>query len=543
MAKLTGAHLAVRSLKLEGIENIFTLVGDHILPLCDAAVDEGLRFIDTRHEAAAVHMADGWTRVTGRPAVCMTTGGPGHANAIGGMGLAFTAESPVVVINGSSELAHRGKLAFQELDQVGMMAPVTKEALLVPEARRIPEFIARAFRTALEGRPGPVYLCIPLDVQEQPVSEEDLPSYQPQEYRPRGRSPGDPQLIEEAVALLRRAERPVVIVDAIARYQLPPEVLLRFIETTRLPLFALESARGMVSEEHPLCFGDGEASVNDAMKLCSRADVVLLLGKRIDYRVAFGRFFSPEAKLLQVDPSPAEIGRNRGVAVGIVGHLGAVVEQLTQAASRTPWGELPWLEELRSARRAQREALASQATDDLPLHAMRVFRELEPLLDEHTWLIFDGGDFVQWGRTYLQVKGPAGSLRIGPLGHLGAGLPFALATKLAFPDDRVVLFIGDGSFGFYPMEFDTAVRHHLPIVAVLGNDSLWGIDRNFQLEYYGRAVATELRWVRYDKIVEALDGYAELVERPEELALAFQRALASAKPSLLNVRVRNARSP
>ena len=211
MAKLTGAHLVMRCLKLEGIKRIFTIVGDTILPLCDAAVDEGIQFIDTRHEAAAMAMADAWCRITGEPAVAMVTGGPGFSNAISGLPNIYTSESPVVFIAGCSELPEQGMFSFQEIDQVGMTTPVTKGSWLVQDRRRIPEMVATAFRTALLGRPGPVHLSIPIDIQEQAVSEEELPQYPSSEYRHQGRNPGDPRLINEAVDLLSRAERPVVI--------------------------------------------------------------------------------------------------------------------------------------------------------------------------------------------------------------------------------------------------------------------------------------------------------------------------------------------
>lgn len=546
MAKLTGAHLVLRCLKLEGVRKIFTIVGDTILPICDAAIDEGLEFVDTRHEAAALHMADGWARVTGQPAVALVTGGPGFANAISALPNIYSNESPVIFIAGSGELAELGMYSFQEIDQLGMAAPVAKGSWLVQDRRRIPDMIATAFRTALSGRPGPVHLTIPIDLQEQELSEEELPQYLPQEYRHTGRTHGDPGLIQRAVELLRRAQRPVVIAANPARYSLAPETLQAFIETTGLPLFTVEQARGLVSDDHPLCLGYADGALNDAAKRFREADVVLLLGKRLDHRYRYGRppFFRASAALIQVDPSPAEIGRNRGVTVGIVGDIGAVVEQLSEEARKHQWKGLSgWIGQLREARRAQRDWLEAQASDDLPLHPMRVFKEAGRFIDNDTMIIIDGGDFVQWGRAYLKARKPGHWMRLGPLAQLGCGLPYALAAKLAHPEARVLLFIGDGSFGFYGMEYDTAVRHNLPITAIMGNDSAWGIDKNFQLAYFGRAVATDLRPVRYDKMVEALGGHGEYVERPEEIGPALERALASGKPSLLNIMVRTMPSP
>lgn len=546
MAKLTGAHLVMRCLKLEGIKRIFTIVGDTILPLCDAAVDEGIQFIDTRHEAAAMAMADAWCRITGEPAVAMVTGGPGFSNAISALPNIYTSESPVVFIAGCSELPEQGMFSFQEIDQVGMATPVTKGSWLVQDRRRIPDMVATAFRTALSGRPGPVHLSIPIDIQEQAVSEEELPQYRPSDYRHQGRNPGDPRLINEAVDLLSRAERPVVIAANTTRYSVTSEALQKLIEATGLPIFTVEQARGLISDDHPLCFGYADAALNHAARHFREADAVLLLGKRLDHRYRYGMppFFNADARLIQVDQAPEELGRNRGVALGILGDLGAVVEQLTNGAAKQSWKDLSsWTEVLTATRQAQIESLEAHATDDAPLHAMRVFKEVQPFIDDDSVLIFDGGDFVQWGRGYLKAKQPGHWLRLGPLAHLGFGLPYALAAKLAHPQSKVFLFIGDGSVGFYTMEYDTAIRHNLPFTAVLGNDSAWSIDKNFQLAYFGRAVATDLRDVRYDKVVEAIGGHGEHVEEAGQLAPAIKRALESNKPALVDVTIRPAQSP
>ena len=548
MGKLTGAHLMVRSLKLEGIQKIFTIVGDTILPLIDAVVEEGLELIDTRHEAAAMHMADAWARVTGEPGVVLVTGGPGFANALSALPNIYTSESPVVFISGASELPEKGMGAFQEVDQVGMASPVTKGAWLVHDRRRIPGLVAEAFRTSLSGRPGPVHLTIPIDLQEQESGEDELPPYQPGEYRNMGRPHGDPNLVREAISILREAERPVVIAANAARYSLSGDALREFVEVTGLPLFTVEQARGLVSDDHPLCFGYADGALNATARRFREADVVLLLGKRFDHRYRYGQppLFSAAARLIQVDPSPAEIGRNRGVAVGLLGDIGAVVEQLTQEARKQAWPAgtcAPWLARLREDREAWIGHLRSFATGELPLHPMAVFKEVEQFTGDDTILVFDGGDYAQWGRSYLKARGTGHWMRLGPLSQLGCGLPYALAAKLARPEARVLLFIGDGGFGFYAMEYDTAVRHNLAVTAVMGNDAAWGIDKNFQLAYYGRAAGTDLRFLRYDQLVEALGGYGEYVERGEEIAPAVERALASNRPSLVNVRVGSVRSP
>ena len=546
MPKLNGGHLFIRCLKQEGIEKVFTIVGDTILPLVDAAADEGIEFIDTRHEGAALHMADGYARITGRPACGIFTGGPGFSNAISALPAIYTSESPVVFVAGCAELPEKGMTAFQEIDQVNMAAPVTKGSWLIHDLKRIPEYVATAFRTATTGRPGPVHLTLPIDLQDAEISEEDLPQFLPQEYRPTGRPQGDPSLIEEAARLLRGARRPVIIAGNPARYSVAPEQLEKLAESTGIPVFTVEQARGLLDDEHPLCFGYADGALNPTARRFREADVALLLGKRLDHRYRYGGVFSADAKLIQADPSPAEIGRNRGVAVGIQGDLGAVVDQITAAMSSSAASnedKSAWVDQLRQDRNAWDEELRSKATGEAPMHPLDVYTGLEKHLDDDSVIIFDGGDYVQWGRAYMKARKPGHFMRLGPLSHLGAGIPYGMAAKLANPDSKVLVFIGDGAFGFYSMEYDTCIRHNLNITTVLGNDATWGIDKTFQVAYFGRAVGTDLRHIRYDRVVEAIGGYTEHVEEPGDVAAAVGRALASGQPSLVDVTVRSGASP
>ena len=544
MANLTGGHLFIRCLKQEGIQKVFTIVGDTILPLVDAAADEGIEFIDTRHEGAAMHMADGYARITGQPAVAMFTGGPGYANAISGLPAIFTSETPVIFVAGAAELPEKGMTTFQEIDQVAMAAPVSKGSWMIHDRRRIPEFVATAFRTAMSGRPGPVHLTLPIDIQEQEISEDELPQYLPQEYRAMGHSQADPSLIDEAASLLSHAQKPVIIVGNPGRYSVSSEQLEKLAETTGIPVFTVEQARGLLDDEHPLCFGYADGSLNSTARRFREADVVLLLGKRLDHRYRFGQIFGADAKLIQADPSPAEIGRNRGVTVGLLGDLGAIVDQITAAAAK---GSKPnvssWVEQLEQDRKAWNDELESKATGESPMHPLDIFSRIQHLIDKDTIIVMDGGDYVQWGRSYLKARMPGRFIRLGPLSHLGAGIPYGMAAKLAHPESKVLVFIGDGAFGFYPMEYDTCIRHNLPITTIMGNDATWGIDKTFQVAYFDRAVATDLRSVRYDKMVEAIGGYAEYVENPNDVAPAVERALGSNLPSLVNVIVRSGASP
>jgi len=542
--KVTGSHLIGRALKLEGVQNIFTLAGDHILPVLDVLADMDFRFIDTRHEQAAVHMADAWGRITRQPGVCMYTT-PGFANALPGLAHALHSESPVISISGSADLAELGRGAMQEIDQIGAATPFTKGAWLVHDARRIPDYIARAVRTAFSGRRGPVHLTIPIDVQDQEVSEAEVTFYQPAEYRADTQIFADPHLIQQAVQLLHQADRPLIIAGGPAGYAASGEVLQRFIEATHLPLFTEDVARGLVPDDHPLCFGFFERGLNLAARLLREADVVVLLGRKQDYTIGYAHppTIAAEARLIQIDPSMAEIGRNRGVAVGIVGDVQAVLEQMAKEAAHLTWKPLPWLKQLQAEREGQGPWLDSLAKAETPMHAMYVHKTLANFLSPEDCLCFDGGDFCHFGRAFHVARRPRRWWYVPTLGMLGSALPTALAAKLAYPDARVVALTGDGAFGFNAMELDTAVRHRLPVVGVLGNDAAWGIDRQIQLGLYGRPVATDLLGSRYDLVAQGLGGHGEYVERPEDLAPALERAFASGKPALVNVAVQRAISP
>lgn len=542
--RLTGSHLIARALQLEGVRNVFTLAGDHVLPVLDVMSDMDFRFIDTRHEQAAVHMADAWGRLTGQPGVAMYTT-PGFANAIPGLANAWHSGSPLLSISGSAELIELGRGAMQEIDQVGMARPTTKGAWLVTDARRIPDMIAHALRVAYSGRRGPVHLTIPVDVQQQQVWEEEVVFYQPQEYRSMGPSPASTEQVRQAIELLHGARRPLVIAGSAAAYSQSGEALQQFIETTHVPLMTEGDARGLVPDDHPYCFGFFDSGLNRAARLLRQADVVVLLGRKQDLIIGYGMppTIGAGARVIQVDPSAAEIGRNRGVAVGIVGDVEAVVRQFTEEAASYTWKDLPWLGQLRAEREAQMEALEALAVPQAPMHAMYVHRVLRQYIGPNDFLVFDGGDFCHFGRAYHPALKPRSWWYLPTLGMLGSALPTAIAIKLAYPDRRVIMLTGDGSFGFNGMEFDTAVRHNLPVVAIMGNDAAWGIDRQIQLGVYGRAVATDLLPTRYDQVVRGLGGYGELVENPEELSSAIERALKLERPALINVQVQRAISP
>jgi acetolactate synthase-1/2/3 large subunit len=493
-----------------------------------------------------VQTAEGWSRVAGVPAVAVIPEGSGHANAVSGLATAWAEASPVIMISGADDSRNLGKGAIQELPQVALCQPITKWSVLVTDTRRIPEHVAAAFRLAMTGFPGPVHLSVPADVLETAVDERDAPVTAPAASRPTHASEPGAAFVDQAVDLLARAERPAMIAGMGAFWSGAGDALRRLVETTRVPLFTVERARGLVSDEHPGCFGDGYTSVNPAAENLHHADVVLLLGEKVDCRLAYGYSFG-HARLIHVSPDPAEIGRNRAVTLGAGCDTGAAIARLLEAAEARRWTErTPWVECLRAARRQHEERMRALAdATDVPPHPVRIAAEVERLLAPDTVLVFDGGDFSGWVRAWLKARRPGGWQLSTVLGHLGTGLPYAIGAALAAPDSRVVLLTGDGSLGFSVMEFETAIRHRLPIVVVVGSDAAWGIEECFQAAWYGpdRLVNTKLTPVRWDRMAQAMGGWGEQVERPEELRPALERAFAAGVPACVNVTTKTLASP
>lgn len=542
--KLTGSHLIARALQLEGIQNVFTIAGDHVLPALDVLSDMDFKLIDTRHEQASVHMADAWGRITGQPGVAMYTT-PGFANAVPGLANALHSESPVLSISGSAELHELGMGAMQEIDQTGMASPTTKGAWTVTDATRIPDMIAHALRVAYSGRRGPVHLTIPVDIQQQIVEEKQVSFYPPPEYRNTHKLPAPENLVSETISLLNSAERPMIIAGSAAAYGDSDKSLIRFIESTKIPILTEGDARGLISDEHPYCFGFFDNGLNPAARLAKESDLILLLGRKQDLIIGYAKppTFSNKTHIIQIDPSAAEIGRNRGVSVGIVGSIDKILDQLADEAAKYTWEKGPWITRLNDIRTRHQDDLEALTGIESPMHAMSVHKALREFLRPDDYLIFDGGDYCHFGRAYIPALEPKKWLYVSTLGMLGTALPTALAAKLAHPEKRVVMLTGDGSFGFNAMEFDTAIRHNLNITAILGNDAAWGIDRQIQINVYGKPVATDLLPTRYDKVVESLGGHGEFVQTPAELPKAIRKALHSGLPSLVNVEVQRAISP
>jgi acetolactate synthase-1/2/3 large subunit len=522
--ELPGGRLVARMLKKEGVETIFTLSGLHIAPIYAGCVDEGVRIVDTRHEQAAAHAADAWARLTRGAGVAVVTAGPGVTDAVTGVANAWAAASPLVLIGGAAPTFNQGRGSLQEMPQVPLFQGITKWADRVPSPDLVPSFLAKAFRVARAGRPGPVFLEIPWDVLSSSAGEA-LAEAQVL-YRTDARSPGDPAKLEAAVALLARAERPVVMAGSSVWRDDATAALDRFAARAGIPVYLNGMARGCLPREHPSFF---ELSRKDAL---GAADVVLVVGTPLDFRLGYGTepTFASGARVIQVDIDATEIGRNRPIDVGIVGDARSVLEAL--AAGVRAQGPAAWSRSLREKEAERRERQRGfEESDQRPIHHFRLARAIDTVASRagDVTYVADGGNVVAVAAKVVRVPGPGRWLDPGPLGTLGVGAPFAIAAKLLAPDRPVCVIQGDGAFGLNGMDFDTAVRFKLPMVIVVGNDAAWGQILIPQRGLYGdeHAVATRLAPTRYDRVVEALGGRGEHVDDPADLVPALERAFAS----------------
>ena len=537
MGTVHGGRLVARALRAEQVPFIFTLCGGHVMPIYDGCLDEGIGVIDVRHEQTAAHAADGWARVTGRPGVAVVTAGPGLTDAVTGVASAHRANIPMIIIGGQGPRPFADMGSLQDMNHVELMRPITKWAISVPEGRRIPEYVSMAFRAATTGLPGPVFLEMPIDQLFDSYEEEKIRF--PTRYRTEAGVAGDPRYIDEALALIKQAQHPVALVGSQLRWSARREAYPEFVRTFGMPVYVNGLGRGSLPPEDPHFFS------RTRKPALLGADVVLIFGTPLDFRLGYGRdsHIHPDAKLIHVDLDPRELGRNRSCDVGIVGDTGLVMEQLTQAAKAEGYSKemvKPWLDEMRKRERASFDKVRPQLeSDSVPINPLRACKEIADSVGEDAIFIGDGGDFVATAASVVRVFQQGHWLDPGPLGTLGVGPGYAMAAKLAKPASPVIIIYGDGSFGLHAMEFEACIRQKINVVGVIGNDAGWTQIRRGQVQIYGeeRSVATALSFTRYDKVVEALGGHGEYVERPQDIRPAMQRALAAGKPALVNIKI------
>ncbi len=526
-------RLAVAQLKREGVEVLFSLNGGHVALIYDACLDLGLRIVDVRHEDAAVHMAHAYSRLTGRTGVACVTAGPGVTNTVTAVAAARAAASPLLLIGGKAPVKQFDLGALQDVDQIGILRPITKAAFTVFEGARVPEYLNAAIRLAHTPPHGPAYVEIPTDVMRETVSAERLESVTLPPARVCGRPAPDPVLVERAVGLMSGAERPVILAGSGVWWSGAHASLRGLAERLEAPVLTTSLARGALPPGHPLNLAGARSF------LLSNADLVIVVGTRFNYITGYGRppRLPASASVVQIDLAAEELNRNRVADLAIQADAGAALAALAEALP--PRGApRPWLEEARTRHERARGAVALDAASDAsPVHPLRLCRDVVRAVPPETVFVLDGGDVLSWARLIVEPAGPGQFLDPGPYGCLGVGVPFANAAKLARPSAPVICITGDGALGLNIMEFDTAVRHRLPIVVVVSNNAAWGIERNSQIADFGpdRVVGTRLADVRFDLVARALGGYGERVTDPAEIGPAVRRALASGTAALVDV--------
>ncbi|MEI6320043.1 MAG: thiamine pyrophosphate-binding protein [Pseudomonadota bacterium] len=513
---ITGAELVVRTLSRHGVDAFFYIMGAPMMGVEKGAIEAGIRGVDVRHEQAAAMMAHAYARVRRRIGVCMGCSGPGTVNIASGLATALVDCAPVLALGGSSPWSAQGTGAFQEIDQVAIMRPVTKWAERCYETRRVPEIVDKAIRMAWSGKPGPVYVDLPADVLLGSVEEDDV-VWPPEATSDRSRPMADESLISAAIAALRAAQRPVVLSGSGVIWSEAAQELQAWIEQAGLPFYTTPQGRGVVPEDHALAFPNARST---AMK---EADLLIVVGTRVNY--VFGHLkpprFSADARIIRIDIDADEINGMQRVDVGLQGDAKAVLGQLLRAGqglisrdAYTPWRER--LSAINEAKAAAHEQ--SLATDAMPIHPLRLCKEIRDFMRRDAILCVDGQEILNYGRQSIPTHVAGHRLNSGPFGTMGVGLPFGVGAKVASPDSQVIVLHGDGSFGMNGLELDTAIRHRIPLLVVISLNGGWTADP--KREKPGR----DLGYTRFDQIATVLGGHGEYVERPEDIRPALERA-------------------
>ncbi|MEN8243749.1 MAG: thiamine pyrophosphate-binding protein [Thermodesulfobacteriota bacterium] len=542
MSTVTGGQLAAEALIERNVEYVFTLSGGHITPIYQYLEESEITLFDTRHEQAAAFMAEAWGKLTRKPGIAMVTAGPGFTNALTGVASAYFSNTPMVIIAGCVGLEHKEKLDLQDMDQEPVIRPMVKKTLVCQKTERVPEFFDQAFRYATSGRPGPVYLEIPVDVLNGTVERNSVKKLGTQVTS----RTTDPGKAGEMLSMMVSAKNPVVIAGTGVWQSQAEEELVKFIESTGMPVFTSLSGRGTIADNHPLCF-EGALAIRPggAFAAYLETDLVIILGTRICLYYMFGDVFNPAAKKIQVDICAEEIGRNTTVDLPVVSDVKALLEDLNRKIDEDGLSATfqerfsAWIEKLETADKdGKTPAEADWNSDNEPIHQLRLAREINEFMDRPDDIVVaDGGDTTTWMGMTRTMTQAGHYLDYGIYGSLGVGLPYANAAKLRYPEKRVLLISGDGSFGFNFMEVENAIRKNIPLVIVICNDLGWGMIRHSQEIRIGHAIkaGTFIGQVNYHLLVEALGGVGMLVEKPGDIRPALEKAFASGKTACINV--------
>jgi acetolactate synthase I/II/III large subunit len=521
---LHGGRLVARRLKAYGVTKLFTLTGGHLFSIYDGCKAEGIDLVDVRHESSAAFAAEGWAKVTREPGVAALTAGPGITNGISAMASATQNRSPMLVLGGRAPAWRWGQGSLQEIDHLPFVRPVVKMAATAGSTAEIPGLLDEAWDAARRPHTGPAFVDFPMDHVFSEAHEPVLEDPQPVRH-----APVDTRALERAVALLREAERPAIMAGNGLYWARAEDALRTLAETAGIPVFLNGLARGCLPADHELFFSRARSA---GLK---GADVALVIGVPMDFRLGFGGSFGEETELIVLDGAEPEREHPRPVAAELFGDVEEALRVLAGVGGAP--GRRGWVEHLRGVETEKRAAEEEQFADDRsPLHPMRLYRELAGVIDRDAILIGDGGDFVSYAGRVVDTYEPGCWLDPGPFGCLGCGPGYALAAKLAHPDRQVVLLLGDGALGFAGRELDTLARHGVQVVAVVGNNGIWALEKNPMEYLYGYSVVADLKpETRYDLMAEALGCQGELVRAPGELRPALERAFSAGRPALVNV--------
>jgi thiamine pyrophosphate-dependent acetolactate synthase large subunit-like protein len=528
-----GGNLAAGALKDAGVEVVFTLSGGHIFPLYDGCVAAGIQLVDTRHEQTAGFAAEGWAKVTRQPGVAALTAGPGVTNGMSAITSAFFSGSPMVVIGGRAPAARWGSGSLQEVDHVPIVAEVTKRAVTAQKTGDIYNEVVASLLTAAMAPRGPTFVDIPVDQffdRAAPLDGGPLGALSG------GRSP-DADALSRVAKLIAAAERPVIMAGAGVYWESAEAALEELAEAAGVPVLMNGLGRGTLRASHLLAFSRARSTA------LRKADLVVAAGVPLDFRLGFGQF-GGGARVVHLMEHPSQIATHVELAGSAAGDLSVVFRGIVAAGVEPsrPKERAEWVADLtadETARREKEEETLRSPAD--PIHPARIYGELRDRLEPDAVVVVDGGDFGSYAGKLIDTETPGAFLDPGPYGCLGTGPGYGLAARLAAqsqgrPDRQVFIMLGDGAAGFSLMDFDTLVRHEAPVVAIVGNNGIWGLEKHPMQALYGYDVVAELRpGTRYDQVVEALGGHGELVTDPAEIGASIDRALASGVPALVNV--------
>jgi acetolactate synthase-1/2/3 large subunit len=535
---IRGADIVARTLQDLGVTRIFTLSGNHIMPIFDALLSTEIQLIHARHEAACVHMADAWGRLTGQPGIALVTGGQGHSNAVAALYTALASESPLVLLSGHAPLSELGRGAFQEMAQADLARPVTKASWTAQAVATLGSDIAKAIELATTGRPGPVHVSLPVDLLERTIADEQIARITKADLQLRT-SPPIPEVADKVISHLRAAAKPLVICGPAMCTERGRKTMREAADALDVPVIGMESPRGI-----------NDPGLGAFAEILAEADLVVLIGKPLDFTLRFGEALSPSCKWIVIDPDAALIARaakaiRQRLLLSDVADALVAIKTLIERSSMTRVKPSVWRSRVREALAYEPPQWTSvRATGSDRVHPVEMCKAIQSFLEKHqgATLVSDGGEIGQWAQALVRAD-----RRIinGAAGTIGVSLPFAIAAQFARPEHPVVAVMGDGTFGFHMAEFDTAVRYGLPVIIVVGNDARWNAEYQIQLRQYGaeRAKNCDLLPSRYDRVVEALGGFGALVSAAADLPDALDRAYLSRRPACINVMIESVAAP